>query len=92
MEELPALAPSTGEVLMFLANTALFLSLAVASYKRSRHLSRYPVWKSLLIAVLAGKYWPIWLLVSVVNHKQLDREWSIYKQEQESQRVLVSSS
>jgi hypothetical protein len=83
MEELPALAAGVGEVFMFLANAALFLGVAVASYRRSRCLSRYPVWRSLLIAVAAGAYWPIWLLVSVINRKQLDREWRMYEQERE---------
>jgi hypothetical protein len=92
MEVLPALAPSSGEVLGFLANAALFLSVATASYRRSRCLSRYPVWKGLLIAVVAGTFLPIWLLVSVINRKQLAREWSMHNEERASLRALVSSS
>ena len=60
-----------------------FLVVMVMSYRRSRHLSRYPIWRSLSIAVAAGVFWPVWLVASVVNRDQLAQDWSQYRAERD---------
>lgn len=76
---------------MTLLSVAIFLAVAIASYRRSRCLSRYPVWKSLAIAVAAGAFWIVWLLASVINRDRLAREWSQYRHERDGSKVLVAA-
>lgn len=87
MEELPALTPSVGEIVMTLVNVAIFLAVAIASYRRSRCLSGYPVWQSLAIAIVAGAFWLVWLLASVINRDRLAREWDQYRRESDGHKV-----
>lgn len=78
-EELSPLLPQVWEVLSFLVQVAIFGTVAVVSYRRSRCLSGYPIWKSVLIAGVAGSFWVPWIIVSVVNRNQIAWEWDRYK-------------
>jgi hypothetical protein len=83
-EALPALTPSLPEIGIVLAYWLFWLILvavAVASFRRSHLLSRYPIWRSVLIAVAAGAFWPSWVIASIVNRDALRREWSAYRRE-----------
>lgn len=86
--ELSPLSPSWGELLFTVTNWVAFLLVAVASYRRSRCLSRYPVWRSLLIGVFAGMWWPLWLIVWFVNRDRIAWEWREYRRE----RTLKASA
>jgi hypothetical protein len=50
--------------------------VAVASYRRSRQLSGYPVWRSVLIAVLAAWFFMLWLIVWWVHRERIATEWN----------------
>lgn len=50
--------------------------VAVASYRRCRILSRYPIWRSVLVAVAAAWFWMIWMVVWWVNRKRIATEWA----------------
>jgi hypothetical protein len=86
-EELPALTPSLPEIGILLAYWLIVVAVAVASYRRSRLLSRYPIWRSVLIAVAAGAFWPFWVIASIVNRDALRREWSAYRRERADNAV-----
>lgn len=60
-------------------NTALFVVVAVVSFRRSRLLSRYPLWRSVIIGAIAGLCWPIWAIVSLVNRDAIAHEWDMYR-------------
>lgn len=79
--ELSPLWPSLAEVLFTTTNWAVSLVVAVASYRRSRHLSGYPIWKSLVIGVVAGACWPLWLIVWCVNRDRIAWEWREFRRE-----------
>jgi hypothetical protein len=91
-EELTALTPYPSEVVVFVACWLVAIAVAVASFRRGRCLSRYPIWKSLLIALAAGSFPLVWLIVSIAKRQQLAREWSNYRHERASRRSLVLSS
>lgn len=74
----------------FLLNLAIFLPVAVASYRRSRHLSGYSVTKSLVIAYGAGSFWMLWFVVWWVNREQIAREWREVRDERARPRVAVA--
>lgn len=78
-EELSPLLPQVGELVSFLVQAAIFGAVAVASYRRSRCLSAYPIWKSVLIAGVSGSFWILWIVVSIVNRNQIAWEWDRYK-------------
>jgi hypothetical protein len=61
---------------VFLLQMVLFLPVAVASYRRCRRLSRFPVWRSVATAYLAGNFWFLWVFTSWVNREQIAREWA----------------
>lgn len=61
-----------------LAHGAVFLAVAIASYRRSRCLSKYPIWQSVIIAALAGWFWPLWLVFSLMDRKQNAQDWRNY--------------
>jgi uncharacterized membrane protein len=86
-EELPALTPSLPEMGIGLAYWLIVVAVAVASFRRSRLLSRYPMWKSVLIAVAAGAFWPYWVIASIINRDALRREWSAHRRERADKRV-----
>ena len=54
---------------------ALTAGVAVACFRRSRHLSGHPVPVSLLIALAAALVPLLWLVVWAVNKDRTDREW-----------------
>lgn len=72
---------STDAVDLFISlfNTAVFVVVAVVSFRRSRRLGRYPLWRSVIIGVIAGLCWPLWAIVSLVNRAQIAREWDMYR-------------
>jgi 4-amino-4-deoxy-L-arabinose transferase-like glycosyltransferase len=86
-EELPALTPSLPEMGIGLAYVLIVVAVAVASYRRSRLLSHYPVWRSVLIAVAAGAFWELWVIASIINRERLRREWNAYRRERAVERV-----
>ncbi|GAA3534120.1 hypothetical protein GCM10022234_33750 [Aeromicrobium panaciterrae] len=69
------------DLLFSVFNTALFMAVAVVSFRRSHLLSRYPIWRSVLIGVIAGTWWIVWMIVSWVNRDQIKREWAMYRAE-----------
>ncbi len=81
MEELDPLLPTGAEIAMSVVQLAIAVAVFVASYRRSRCLSGYPVWRSVLIALVAAAFWPIWLIVWVVNEPRIRREWRAYRLE-----------
>lgn len=78
------LPAATSELLIHLLGIAVMVSVAVASYRRSRCLSDYSAPKSLAIAVLSGVFWRIWIIASLLNRKRLRMEWARYRQRQAS--------
>jgi len=75
------LSPSLAEVVFTTTNWVVSLVVAVASFRRSRRLSGYPVWRSVVIGVVAGAWWPLWLIVWYVNRSRIAWEWSEYRRE-----------
>lgn len=76
-----ALSVTFGELMVTLASLAhlvIFLAVAIASYRRSRCLRQYPIWLSVIIAVLAGWFWPLWLVFSLIDRKQNAQDWRDY--------------
>ncbi len=69
---------------MTLANVAMFAVVDVLSFRRSRLLSRYPIWRSVMIGAVAGIFWVLWAIVSWVNRAQIAREWDMYRAEESS--------
>ena len=63
----------------FIVSTGISLAIAVASYRRSRHLSRYPIWRAVMIAIIAGAFDIIWLLLWWVNRKRIAEEWDRWR-------------
>jgi hypothetical protein len=82
MDESSPLLPSGGELLITVLGCAIVVAVAVASYRRSRCLSGYPIWKSVVIGVVAAAFWELWLIVWWVNRKRIAWEWSKYRREQ----------
>lgn len=93
MEHSP-LSVTTGELIVgVLAATialTVFMTVAVASYRRSRCLSRYPVWRSAIIAVFAGLFPALWLIGSLINRDRLQREWQSYNADHEARTLTPS--
>lgn len=54
-------------------------AVAVASYRRCRCLSGYPIWRSVLIGLLSGFYAGIWVIMSAYNRKRIVAEWDDYR-------------
>ena len=74
---MPSGANADGDVvdlIISVPNVLLFGAVAVVSFRRSRLLSRHPFWRSLATAVLAGMFWVIWVIVSLVNRDQVSQE------------------
>lgn len=85
MEEQSPLLVPISELLFAMAVfaiPAIFIVVAMASYKRCRLLSRYSVPHSLLIATLAGLFPVVWLIASFANRDQLRHEWDAYRRNQ----------
>jgi hypothetical protein len=79
METLSPMSVSAGELIIALSQYAIMLAVAVASYRRSRYLSGYPVWRSVIIGVFAGSFWFLWMIVWWVNRDRIAAEWHEYK-------------
>lgn len=73
------LSPNPADVVWDVAMLALGIAVAVASFRRSRLLSGYPIWRSVVIAFLAGSFPWVWFTVSVVNRDRIAGEWKQYK-------------
>ena len=58
-----------------LLGLVIFATVAVLSFRRSRYLSEYPVWRSAVIGFLAGSFWILWIVVSWVNRERIAQEW-----------------
>ncbi|WP_019144902.1 hypothetical protein [Aeromicrobium massiliense] len=54
---------------------ALSLAVAVACFRRCRHLSGYSVPHSMLVALAAGLVPVVWIVVWAVNKDRTDAEW-----------------
>ena len=54
-------------------------AVAVASYRRSRCLSGYPIWRSVIIAFLSASFQLLWLIVWWVNRKRIAVEWDHWR-------------
>ncbi|WP_456696597.1 hypothetical protein [Aeromicrobium sp. P5_D10] len=93
MEHSP-LSVTTGELivggLVAAICAVVFLAVAVASYRRGRCLSRYPIWHSAIIAVLAGLFPAFWLIGSLVNRDRLQLDWQRYHADHEARRLTPS--
>ncbi|MFI5429872.1 hypothetical protein [Aeromicrobium sp. UC242_57] len=87
MDHSPLWVP-TGELILGALATvtyaAFLLAIAATAYRRSRCLSEYPVWQSVLIAVLAASFPGIWLVASFVNRDRLRDEWHRYNSRRET--------
>lgn len=73
------LPAASSELLIDLLGIAVMVSVAFASYRRSRCLRDYSAPKSLAIAVLSGVFWRIWIIASLINRKRLRTEWGRYR-------------
>lgn len=78
MDELSAVAFTPTETLMLFTICVIFVAVAVASYRRSRCLSGYRIWASLIICLIAAWFWVLWIVLSLVNHRRITREWRAY--------------
>lgn len=78
---LEPLSPDWAEIGYYVVLSTVMLTVAFASFRRARCLSRFPIWKALLTAVFAGLFWEIWLLVSVVNRTRIASEGEQYRRE-----------
>ena len=54
---------------------AILLAVAVVSYRRSRLLSGYPIWRAVLVAALAGTFPEVWFICSLLNRERIAAEW-----------------
>jgi hypothetical protein len=61
----------------FLYGTSV--AVAVASYRRSRCLSGYPIWRSVIIALISASFQLLWLIVWWVNRKRIAEEWDRWR-------------
>lgn len=52
------------ETISVMVWVAIVVSVAVASYQRSRCLSKYSVPKSLAITIASGLFWEIWVIAA----------------------------
>lgn len=57
---------------IFLYGTSV--AVGVASYRRSRCLSPYPIWRSVILALLSASFQVLWLIIWRVNHKRIAEE------------------
>jgi hypothetical protein len=62
-------------VLLYSASAAI----AIASYRRSRCLSRYPIWRSSIIAFLSASFQMLWLVAWWVNRNRVAQEWNRWR-------------
>lgn len=77
-----------GEIVLWIASSALQIAAGIASYRRSRCLSRFPVWKSIAIGLLAYGFTFIWFLYWLSNRDKIAAEWDVYRLERERQKVI----
>jgi hypothetical protein len=82
MDEPSPLLPHNGELILTALGCAIVVAVAVASYRRSRCLSGHPIWKSIVIGVVAGAFWQLRLIVWWVNRERIASEWREYRQAQ----------
>lgn len=73
------LVPRPSFVLFWLITSAPEIAAAIASYRRCRCLSRYPIWRSLATALLAFSFTFVWLIHWFVNRKRIAAEWRAYR-------------
>jgi hypothetical protein len=66
------------------------VAVFVASYRRGRVLSRYPVWRSAAIAVLAACLPGVWLIAWLVNRDLISDQWRQHRAAQAPARDVVS--
>jgi putative effector of murein hydrolase len=82
MDDPSPLLPHNGELVLTALLSTIVLVVAVASYRRSRWLSNHPIWKSVVIGVVAGAFWELWLIVWWVNRERVAQQWREYRQTQ----------
>lgn len=66
-----------GTAVWLLTAAAVF----VASYRRSRCLSGYPQWKSVLVGLVSASFIVLWLIVWWVNRVRIRDEWERWRQD-----------
>ncbi len=86
---MPTFDVSYGNILWWLSTSAPEIAVGVASYRRSRCLSRYPVWRSVIIGFLAGSFTALWLVVWWVNRKRIAQEWEYYRRDRTGSNSVV---
>lgn len=74
-EELVPIQPTALEIALPFVGIVIGLVVAVASYRRSRHLSGHPVATSVVIGAVAGAFWLVWLVFSWVNRERIAELW-----------------
>ncbi|MEO6606622.1 MAG: hypothetical protein ABIN55_13550 [Aeromicrobium sp.] len=83
---------SLAEILFWLSTTGVQIAISVASYRRSRCLSRYPIWRSVLIGLIAGAFAILWLIVWWVNRDRIAEEWRRYREPKAQVRRTLTDS
>jgi len=63
------------------------IAVAVASYRRSRCLSGYPIWRSVLISIVASAFVIFWLIAWWVNRERIADEWAQWRAEPSMHRA-----
>ena len=74
-----ALSVTPGELILVVTGWPIVLAVAIASYRRSRCLSGYPIWKSVIVGAVAGWLWVLWLVFWVLDRKRIAQEWRDYR-------------
>ena len=67
-------------------------AVAVASYRRSRCLSGYPIWRSVMIALLSASFQMLWLIVWWVNRERIAVEWDHWRDRTRGHQALAVQS
>jgi len=79
---LPNSSWTAGDWIWFSVSTGISVAVAVASYRRSRHLSRYSIPRAVVIAILAGIFDFLWLILWWINRKRIAQAWKYWREEQ----------
>ncbi|MDQ3156956.1 MAG: hypothetical protein M3Q98_09555 [Actinomycetota bacterium] len=79
---------SVSDLVWFLASAAVL----VASFRRSRYLSDYPIWKSILTGLVSGTFILLWLIVWWVNRERVAEEWATWRQDRPKPSSQIARS
>ncbi|MCW2799112.1 MAG: hypothetical protein JWQ70_584 [Aeromicrobium sp.] len=84
------MSPELADAIFTAVTTALSVAVAIASFRRSRCLSRYSIPRSLLIGAVSASFMELWLIVWWVNRKRIADEWDMWRRER-SERDKVTT-